>query len=213
MQEPSVTHDAARQREGGTSKRQPFVLRVGQEKTIPFLRTMKAVHGFKAMIGDPDLCLEREKRSKRYGFDADQIILLEQLSSISGLEREAGIELKKIPLTFRYVATTIDKVEDVANEAFLHGGKRQGNPSNGINVADNGKVEEYTEERIRAGNSVVLFVYDKSKLVPMSDEERINEPMMESGWGMKPKDGLELKDTLLGMITIENSQTNWNNDL
>lgn len=197
--------------EAGVNHQLPYVIRVSEENAIPLLKLLTA-NGLSGVMGNPERYLRRIKDG-RLKLPPQEIALLEHFQRANDVLKSAGRLTSDTQLTFRSVRRTKEELNKALADSFEYGGKRPDSQSSGINVEEGQKVQELVEASIMQGHSNIIYVYDKGKLVPVEGKERETDPMMEYGFGMKPKEGFELKDALLGMVVTENESTHYDINL
>lgn len=186
-------------------KLMPYVIRVNEDRVAPLLGFM-GKRGLKNMITEPNRYIQRADAG-HLKLNSEERALLEEMKRTNDMLRKDGRITDASKYTFHYVKIPQAELNNAVEQSYIHGGKGPESKSVGINVDGTGsKVYEHFEQAIKTGNSAILYVYDKDKLEPLTEEERAAELIMDTGWGMKPKGGLELKDALLEMVVVENSQ-------
>jgi len=115
-------------------------------------------------------------------------------------------ELSKNP-TFRFVDfETIEQIDEAIKLKDINGGKSPKDKSIGVCV-DLHKSWEYARiHLIQQNKPGVIFIYDSDKLEGLTEEEITTDGSKNfiAGYGVKPKEGLKLSDTVYGVIKMEN---------
>lgn len=216
MQEPTppqlnLGHEPA-------SKNSAFILKIPQENAHSFVNLVLR-NGLLSTIKNPERHLGHAATITKNPYSPEQLIMLERIKKIYTELKERGIDLQQTRLSLRYVRVPLEKIDGVIQQAYQFGGKRPDNPAYAICVDETGyKAQEGVEAAVRSGDSTVVFIYDDSKLTPLTQADHLQidplDPlgMLNNHWARKPIEGLGLEDALVGMIAVENSITmGWSN--
>lgn len=167
----------------------------GQERVA--LEKLIELKGLKNIFASPCVCANDIEQTRmypdlyisRYGNLNPELLL-------QTLEKVAEGFPTNTDLTFRYVAHDRSRfiTDQILADAQIYGGKNPEASIDAICVDDGRKIEDYL--RMYKAQNVVIFVYDSSKL------RRIDSSSLDL-YGMKPIEGLELKDTMLGTLVLE----------
>ncbi len=149
---------------------------------------------------------QRQKTGKTYGSETDLVLdEMEQFSRSIGSDDYDDTFSFSSNLTFRYVSEngSGSSVDQIIEDSEINGGKSKKDDTPGINVDDGSKIVDYLTIQIEQNkDNVVVFIYNKSKLQGLSKEES-EQTNFVGGYGVKPKDGLTLRDALLGTMVLE----------
>jgi len=121
-------------------------------------------------------------------------------------DRLSNYGTKKLPdqLSYRIVSfEDISQVNQVIKQSEINGGKGSGDSVSGVCVSTTDKALEMAKHRFANKESGALFIYDQSKLRPLTKAEMGNNESL-SEYGVKPVDGLELNNALVCIIKLKN---------
>ncbi len=139
-------------------------------------------------------------------------LLLEKIGIAAGkLGEEGGFKP-----TFRVVKPLRDhgsSADEILQEAQMRGGRDDREANERVWVGTE-KVDEYIDEGFEcAGNGFsdfVVFIYDERMLRPLTEEEWKEEAMRGNQYArfykMAAKDGLTIRDALMGAIVVRGSE-------
>lgn len=118
--------------------------------------------------------------------------------------QEQHPELKDKKLLYRYVAAENPyRINKIAQDACINGGKAFQDTSVGVCIAAGNPASKLIDDYLRlyGKQDLLLFIYDSSKLQRLSSDEKAKDNKM-AAYGWKPRNGLALKDALVGMISL-----------
>ncbi|MBU0982001.1 hypothetical protein KKC94_04900 [Patescibacteria group bacterium] len=125
------------------------------------------------------------------------------LAKIGKYCQEMGIRYED-KLTFRCVLAEDEfQVPKILNDSLEWGGKKPGSDEIGVCVDGGPKINDYLlHYHGHRDHPLVLFVYDMAKLQRLTKEEREADSNFAAGYGVKPREGYTLSDTIKGRIVL-----------
>ena len=118
--------------------------------------------------------------------------------------------IKELPSQLAYRFVSFDYKEEVNSaiqQASINGGKNPTDTRVGMCVSVTDKALDIAKvDLIQNNKPGVLFIYDNSKFQPLSkvEIEADKSLIFSGGYGVKPIEGLRFKDSVVGMIRLEN---------
>lgn len=143
-------------------------------------------------------------------FSDPEKALIEKMDQFAQSQAQAGRSLQGMDLEFRWVSAEHIGVEDLMRGGYEYGGNAPTDKSGWVH-AGTSVVNDFMKN-LPPGTPGVLFVYDSSKLTPVTQADREADMANPNGklaymHAKKPLPGLELKDTMVGMIGLDRSGT------
>lgn len=190
-----------------------FIIRLNKEQTRRFIYLINQF-GIESILTMSDIFADMIERGQREGIPKDyqsspeDIELLKFLAEERGKLTVSGLNIQELDLTFRFVGTDSDtSLDQIIEQARIHGGKKPDWPENTTSVHRGYKVTDLIRVYIEFDHeSGVLFIYDRSKLRKLTEEEEAKDSNnFAGGFGVAPINGLELKDALLGIVAMDGS--------
>lgn len=184
----------------------PFIIKV-DKKHIPAFAKFVNEHSVSSILTTAaPIARMDQHRGKTYSADDWEIV--EQFSNFYDGYKNARENFRDVPISCRWVSA--DKnfpLTRLVDEGYEFGGSEPGQKHNWIHAEASGAMVKVMNPAVRADKSGVIFVYDDRKLVGITEEdkERFGKYHNAYYYAVKPIEGLKFKDTLLGMIVLDNS--------
>lgn len=157
----------------------------------------------------PEGLMKIEEIRGRHHFSDSEKKMVELLEKM-GAEQGGKLRDPNLRLKARWISADRDHgVSQIVEDLRQNGGATQNRPWAYMADAGGGYVDEYMTTHFRDRPGVLLY-YDGEKVRPLTPEEKNaaqSDPNVPtpSPYSMMPKDGLKLKDALLGMIRFDAS--------
>lgn len=183
------------------------ILTIERSLITPFFDLLHRGSGLSLLLNIPELCLKSDRVRGIKTSEAEMKLyekFIELKSDLQALGRESLPE----SLAYRFVRfNTLEEVDEAARVAGIHGGKNPHDKRVGVCVSTTQKALDIAHvDLIQNDMPGVLFIYDNSKLEPLTKDEIAADTSLNfvAGYGVKAKKGLQLNDAIVAVIKMEN---------